>query len=283
MPRRSRRRAARAASPSMLARSSASVSNSLAGARELVVDLGQHLLLHLANRDLDVRARAVGEREGDLLRLPGRRARRARPRSPGRACRRRARRPCRAAPLRRRRRGRRRACRPRCAGRSPAGASSATDSRSASISASTDSCGTSTSARGTSSVVQSTSSGSGCTSTVATKLHAVVGGIGQLELVLRVGDRAHAAARRGAPEPAADVAVDRLRVDPVLAEPRDEHLRRDLPLAEAGDLDALRQVRHRVVDRVPDLIGRHVDRQADAVLAEGLDSRGHSAIQPAAG
>jgi hypothetical protein len=62
---------------------------------------------------------------------------------------------------------------PGCAGRSPAGASSATDSRSASISASTDSCGTSTWARGTSSWVQSASSGSGCTSTVATNVHAV--------------------------------------------------------------------------------------------------------------
>ena len=44
------------------------------GARELVVDLGQHLLLDLANGDLDVRARAVRERKGDLLGLPRRRS-----------------------------------------------------------------------------------------------------------------------------------------------------------------------------------------------------------------
>ena len=169
---------------------------------------------------------------------------------------------------------------PSRAGRPSAGASSATDSRSASSSASTASCGTSTSARGTSSVVQSTISGSGCTSTVAAKRPRLVGVRRELELVLGLGDRAHAAARRGAPEPAADVAVDRLGVDPVLPEPRDEDLRRDLPLAEAGDLDALREVGHRVLDRVLDLRGGDLDRQADAVLAEllydGAWSRGHS-------
>ena len=40
----------------------------------------------------------------------------------------------------------------------------------------------------------------------------------ELELELRVGDRAHAVAGRGAPEPPADVAVDGLGVDPLLAE-----------------------------------------------------------------
>ena len=47
--------------PSMSARSSASVSNSLARAGELVVDLGQHLLVDVLHRDVDRRSRAVGE------------------------------------------------------------------------------------------------------------------------------------------------------------------------------------------------------------------------------
>ena len=78
----------------------------------------------------------------------------------------------------------------------------------------------------------------------------LVGGSGKLELVLRVGDGPHATSRCGVPEPPADVAVDGLRVDAFLAEPRHENLRRDLPLAEAGDLHALGQIRHRVLDRM---------------------------------
>ena len=59
---------------SMLARSSVDRVELARGACELVVELGQHLLLHLAHGDLDRRARAVRERERDLLRLAGRRA-----------------------------------------------------------------------------------------------------------------------------------------------------------------------------------------------------------------
>ena len=113
------------------------------------------------------------------------------------------------------------------------------------------------------------------------KLQASSALAGKLELVLRIGDGAHPAPRRGTPEPAADVAVDGLGVDPVLAEPRDEHLRRDLPLPEAGDLHALREIGHRVLDRVAHLVGRNVDREAHAILAEVLHGRGHRAIQPA--
>jgi hypothetical protein len=66
------------------------------------------------------------------------------------------------------------------------------------------------------------------------------------------------------------------------ASARDEDGLRDLPLAEAGDLDALGEVRHRVLDRVLHLRRRDLDGQADAVLAELFDSvRGHPAIQPA--
>ena len=105
--------------------------------------------------------------------------------------------------------------------------------------------------------------------------------LGQLEVVLRVRDRAHAVAVRRAPEPAADVAVDRLGVDALLAEARDEHRLRDLALAEAGDLHALREVRHRVVDGVLHLVRRDVDRQPHPILAETLHRRRHPAIQPA--
>ena len=108
-----------------------------------------------------------------------------------------------------------------------------------------------------------------------------VSGLGQLELVLRVRDRAHAVAVRRAPEPAADVTVDRLGVDALLAESRHEHRLRDLSLPEAGDLHALGEVRHRVIDGVLHLIRRDVDRQPHAILAETLHCRRHRAIQPA--
>ena len=60
----------------------------------------------------------------------------------------------------------------------------------------------------------------------------------QLVVVVGHGDGSQPRARGGVPEPAADVAVDRLRADPVATEAREEHLLRHLPLAEAGDLDA---------------------------------------------
>src|SRR5262249_21170653 len=101
------------------------------------------------------------------------------------------------------------------------------------------------------------------------------------ELVLRIGDRAYAIPRGRAPEPAADVAVDRLGVDALLAEAGDEDGRRDLPLPEARDLHAVGEIRDGVLDRVLDLIGRDVHGQADAVLSELLDGRRHRVIQPA--
>ena len=57
----------------MSARSSASVSNSLA-AREVVVGRRQHLLLDLVERDRDLRGRSVGDFVLDVLRLAGRHA-----------------------------------------------------------------------------------------------------------------------------------------------------------------------------------------------------------------
>ncbi len=50
----------------MFARSSASVSNSLADACELVVELGQHLLVDVLHGDRDAGGRVVGEIVGNL-------------------------------------------------------------------------------------------------------------------------------------------------------------------------------------------------------------------------
>ena len=157
--------------PSTSARHSAIVSNSVGGAREVVVDLGQHLLVDVLDRD----------------RRPSTRSRR-RARSAPRGCR-----PTLAptsavstsstsrplpssttvsdcvcpSPSTRSMTS----VSPSRAGRSSAGTSSATLWRSASSSCSTSSSGTTDSARGTSSVVQSTISGVGCTSTVAWNVH----------------------------------------------------------------------------------------------------------------
>ena len=135
----------------------------------------------------------------------------------------------------------------------------------------------------TSSSVQSTISGSGCTSTVAAKLQPSSAFAGSSYSYCGLGDGADAAARSGAPEPAADVAVDGLGVDAVLAEARDEDRLRDLALPEPRDLGRLREIVQRVLDRVLHLLGRDLDGQADAVLADLFDLRRHSAIQPASG
>ena len=55
----------------------------------------------------------------------------------------------------------------------------------------------------------------------------------------------HPGARGGVPEPAADVALDRLRHQPLAADALQQHLPRHLALAEAGDLRALREVGRR--------------------------------------
>ena len=56
-----------------------------------------------------------------------------------------------------------------------------------------------------------------------------------------------------------------------LADALQQHLPRHLALAEAGDLDALREVVGGVLDGVVDVVRRHLDRQADAVLRQLLD------------
>ena len=92
-----------------------------------------------------------------------------------------------------------------------------------------------------------------------------------------------ARARGGIPEPAADVAGDRLVHHPLLAHPRDEHLRRHLAFAEAGDLDRLGQVGSGVLDRMLEVVTRYLDREANLVFGKPLDRRvhaGHSTRTP---
>ena len=90
---------------------------------------------------------------------------------------------------------------------------------------------------------------------------------GELVVVLRLRDGADARAGGGVPEPAADVAVDRLGHDPLLAEPLGQDRYRHLALPEAGDLDRLRQVGGGMLDRVVDVVRRDVDLEADRVAA----------------
>ena len=101
----------------------------------------------------------------------------------------------------------------------------------------------------------------------------------QLVVEPRLRDRTDARARRGVPEPAGDVAVDRLGVDPLLAEPLDEDRLRHLALAETGDLDGGGEVVRRVLDRVVDVVRGDVDRQPNRVVLELLDGGRHPAIQ----
>ena len=111
------------------------------------------------------------------------------------------------------------------------------------------------------------------------ELPVLVGRVGELEVVLRLLDRAEPRLRRGVPEPAADVALDRLGHQALLADPLQEHLPRHLALAEAGDLDALREVGGGVLDGVVDVVRRHLDGQPDAVLGQLFDLGLHPAIQ----
>ena len=101
----------------------------------------------------------------------------------------------------------------------------------------------------------------------------------QLVVVLRLRDRPDARAGGRVPEPAADVAVDGLREDPLLAEPLHEDRDRHLAGAEAGDLDGAREVGRGVLHRVVHVVRGDVDRQPDAIPLELLDPGLHSPIQ----
>ncbi len=102
---------------------------------------------------------------------------------------------------------------------------------------------------------------------------------GKLEVVLRLLDGTEPRACRRVPEPAADVGLDGLRHQPLLADALEQHLARHLPLAEARDLDARGEVVGGVLDGVMNVVGRHLDRQANAVLRELFDGGVHMVIQ----
>ena len=95
-----------------------------------------------------------------------------------------------------------------------------------------------------------------------------------VELGLRNGPDARIVG--GVPEPAADVGLDGLGEDAVAAEPRLEHLLRDLALAEAGDLGAGREVGGRVLDGVLQVVDGDLDLKADAIVRELFDLSPHA-------
>ena len=135
------------------------------------------------------------------------------------------------------------------------------------------------SAAPTSSVVQSATSTFGWTVDGGGEAEVAVGVVGELVVVLGRGRGPDPRPGDGAPVPAADMALDRLRVDAVLADARDEHGHRHLALAEAGDLQGRGQIGRRVLDRVTHVRARHVDAEADLVGPELLDTRLHEPIQ----
>ena len=75
----------------------------------------------------------------------------------------------------------------------------------------------------------------------------------------------------GVQEPAADVALDCLREDPVAAEPRHQDLSGNLALAEARDLRRLGEIGGGVLDRVLDVGARHLHLEADSAVGKLLD------------
>ena len=234
------------------------------GARELVVELGQHLPLDLLDRDLDRRGRVVGELVGDGLRLAGRRADERRLdllHEPAGA-----------------------ELDDRVALRLAVGRDDVDDERVALL-------------RGA--VLGGHELGDRLAQRLELLGDELLGHLGvrladlerrpvddvdlrlhghrrreppggfvlgrQLVVELRLRDRPDPRSGGRVPEPAADVAVDRLGVDALLAEPLQQHRDRHLARPEAGNLDRRREVGGGVLDRVVDVVRRHVHRQADGV------------------
>src|SRR5204862_4544453 len=82
-------------------------------------------------------------------------------------------------------------------------------------------------------------------------------------------------------EPAADVALHRLGVQALLADPLDQERHRHLALAEAGDPDAGGEIVGGMLDRVVDVVRRHLDGELDLVVADLLHDICHRrAIRP---
>ena len=63
------------------------------------------------------------------------------------------------------------------------------------------------------------------------------------------------------------MALDRLGHEALLADALQQHLARHLALAEAGDLDALREIGGGVLDGVVHVMRRHLHRQPDRLSA----------------
>ena len=131
----------------------------------------------------------------------------------------------------------------------------------------------------TSSFVQSASSGFAWTATVAVNCQSSSVRGGQLEVVLGLLDWADARLRGGVPEPAADVALDRLRHQPLAADALDEHLARHLALAEAGDLADLARSEAACSTAWWTSCDGTCTVEPDPVLGELLDFGLHPAIQ----
>jgi hypothetical protein len=72
------------------------------------------------------------------------------------------------------------------------------------------------------------------------------------------------------------VALHGLAHETLLADPREQDRHRHLALAEAGDLEALREVGRGVLDRVLHVVTGYLDLQPNAVSAELFDLRLHS-------
>ncbi len=101
----------------------------------------------------------------------------------------------------------------------------------------------------------------------------------QLVVELGLRDRPDPSAGGRVPEPAGDVAVDGLGVDALHAEALLQDRDRHLAGPEAGNLDRRREIGGGVLDRVVDVVRRHVHREADCVAAELLDLGRHWVIQ----
>ena len=96
----------------------------------------------------------------------------------------------------------------------------------------------------------------------------------QLVVVLRLGDRVDAGTGGGVPEPAADVALDRLGVETLLPDALDQDRPRHLALAEARDARRRGEVVGCVLDGVVHVVRRHLDRELDLVVCELFDRLG---------
>ena len=132
-------------------------------------------------------------------------------------------------------------------------------------------------------VVQSATSGFGSTATVAVKLPVLRRRTSAARSRARAAPtgriRGRATAFQNQPR---DVALDRLRVEALLADAADTSTGiGTLPLRKPGNLDARGEVGGRVLDGVVDVRARNVDREPDLVVRQLLDLRRHAAIRPA--